>query len=106
MNVVNSGAAIGYQAHFDSVWMCLVWVQVGKSLGSGLHPAYRELYLTVCKSNTFPSSQLKYQRWSWVTCEGSFTVLFPTTVLYPGVLWLVPEVLLYLGWCIHLWGEL
>lgn len=76
MNVVNSGAAVGYQTHFDSVWICSAWVQVGKSLGSGLHPAYKELYLTVCRPNTCPSSQqllLKVQRWSWLSREGSFS---------------------------------
>lgn len=46
---------------------------------------------------------LKFQRWSWLTCEGSSIALFPTPVLCLGALWLVPvlvpEMLLYLGWC-------
>jgi len=55
-NVVNSGTVVGYQAYFDSVWMCLAWRWVGKSLDSGAHPTYKEFYLTVWRPNTSLSS--------------------------------------------------
>lgn len=117
-NVVNSGAVVGCQTRFDSVWLCLVWGHKGKSLGSVAHPAYKELphclktkhIPVLCKRGPSPRQLLlKFQRCSWLACEGSSIALFPTPVLCPGVLWLglvlVPEVLLYFGWHITACGE-
>lgn len=89
MNVANSGALVGCQTCFDSVWICLVWGQKGKPLGSGAHPTYKKLshcletkhIPVLCKRGPSPRQPLqKFQRCSWLVHEGSSIALFPTPV--------------------------
>lgn len=89
MNVVNSGALVGCQTCFDSVWIYLVWGQKGKPLGSGAHPTYKKLSQcletkhipVLCKRGPSPRQPLqKFQRCSWLAYEGSSIALFPTPV--------------------------
>lgn len=58
---------------------------------------------TLCNRDSSHQLLLKFQRWSWLTCEGSSIPLLPTPVLCLGALWLVlvlvPAMLLYLGQC-------